>query len=217
MQVDPIEAAERLQAASILTLSGVKQYSLTLDALSYTEESGEPSIDDLKVQKLVDLHDILELPQLVVYVRTQRESDKLKSALKLKAKHITVASLDENMTERTRDVKRLKFQSGFDNILLVNDEIPNHRGIELVSFERQTLCVINYSLPFSVPIYSKRIGRRIDNYSRKGVAINLLSTAEEERDMIAKLEEFYSTRVTDIGKNSDDAWKDIKYFLRFCP
>jgi superfamily II DNA/RNA helicase len=152
----------------------------------------------------------------VVYVRNQTDSDKLLSNLKREAKHITVACIDSAMLDRARDTARLRFQAGFDHILIVNDKMPNHRGLEFVSYDKQTIFIINYSLPTSVPLYSKRIGRRIANYSRKGVALNLLSSSPEDHEMVEKIEKFYETSVKNINTNPH-AWKELRYFLHFCP
>jgi superfamily II DNA/RNA helicase len=214
--VDPLEAAARLEAASILTLEGVKQFSIVFDAPLKAEEGEVTNLDELKVRRLIELHDELEIPQIVVYVRTQVESDKLKEELKVKGRHITVVSIDSSMLDRARDTARLRFQAGFDNILIVNDEVPNHRGLEFVAYEKQTILIINYSLPFSVPIYSKRIGRRIANSSRKGVAINFLSSSPEDFKMVEKLKSFYDTDMKNTNADPH-TWKELKYFLHFCP
>jgi hypothetical protein len=59
--VDPLEAAARLEAASILSLEGVKQYSIQFDAPLRAEEGEETDIDELKVNRLIELHDELEV------------------------------------------------------------------------------------------------------------------------------------------------------------
>jgi superfamily II DNA/RNA helicase len=215
-EIDPLEAAARLEAASILSLDGVKQFSIEFDAPLRADEGDEDNIDELKVRRLIELHDELEIPQIVVYVPSQKETDKLKADLKEKGKHITVVTIDVGMLDRARDAVRLRFQGGFDNILIVNDSVPNHRGIEFTCFEKQTILVINYSLPHSVPLYSKRIGRRIPNFSRKGVAINFLSSSEKDHEMVRKCESFYNSTVKPLD-NNPLAWKELRYFLRFCP
>jgi superfamily II DNA/RNA helicase len=157
-----------------------------------------------------------QIPQIVVYVRNQGDCDKLKSALKEKGKHISVASIDVTMLDRARDTVRLRFQSGFDNILIVSDSVPNHRGLELVSYDRQTIFIINYSLPTTVALYSKRIGRRILNFSRKGVALNFMSTSPEDYKKVEEIVKFYNTSIKNLNDNPH-GWKELGYFLHFCP
>ena len=214
---DPQETAARLEAASILTLDGVKQFSIQLDAPLRAEEGEDTNIDDLKVSRLCELHDELLVPQIVVYVRNQAESDKLQAALKRKTKHLSVTSIATDTLDRARDTARLRFQAGFDHLLIVNDDMPNHRGLEFISHEKQTIFIINYSLPKSVPLYSKRIGRRIANYSRKGVVLNLLSFSPSDHDMIDDIKKFYDTEITTVKDTKCLAWKELQYFLHFCP
>lgn len=213
--IDPLEAAARKEAASILSLEGVKQFSIQLDAPLHPDDDEDIKIDDLKVRRLLQLHDEMEVPQIIVYVNNQRDSDKLKSDLEKKGKHVSVVSIDVNMLDRARDSVRSRFQNGFDNILIVNDSVPNHRGIEFILFEKQTIFIINYSLPITVPLYSKRIGRRIPTTSKKGVVVNFLSSSRQDHDMVKKLEAFYHTEIK--STSNPHAWKELRYFLHFCP
>ena len=212
---DPLDRAARLEAASILSVDGVKQFSITFDAPLIADEGEETNIDDLKVCRLIELHDELRVPQFVVYTRSQTESDKLYESLTEKGKHITVVHLSKGMTDRARDTARLRFQAGFDNILITNDEVPNHRGLELVCYEKQTILVFNYDIPNSIPAFSKRIGRRILNSSRKGVVINMLSSSKRDDDLLKEFENFFHMKVKSLNANTN-ALKELEYFLHFC-
>lgn len=204
---DPTEVAAREEVAGILSLEGVNQFYITIDSTH-----GE-DIHDVKASGFCKLYDELQMAQVILYCRNQELTDKLKPMLTKKLKNITVVSIDVSMTDREQDKTRLSFQNGYGNVMIINDEIQNHRGLEFACFERQTIVVINFDLPVKVAQYSKRVGRRIINTSRKGVSIILVAPNELEK--LEETKEFYKVNIKDLNTNAL-SWKELRYFLQFC-
>jgi len=86
------------------------------------------------------------------------------------------------------------FRSGGSRVLVSSDLLA--RGIDI----QQVSLVINYELPPQRENYIHRIGRS-GRFGRKGVAINLVTSAE--LNAIREIEKFYATSIpvlpSDIG------------------
>jgi superfamily II DNA/RNA helicase len=86
------------------------------------------------------------------------------------------------------------FRSGSTRILISTDLLA--RGIDV----QQVSLIINYDMPIQHENYIHRIGRS-GRYGRKGLAINLICT--NELDTIAKIEEYYSTKINELPGDLD--------------
>lgn len=161
-----------------LTLEGIKQYFVDVDAEQY------------KFDCLCDLYDAISVTQAVIFCNTRRKVEELTQ--KLTENNFTVSAIHADLTQEERDTIMTEFRTGSSRILISTDLLA--RGIDV----QQVSLVINYDLPTNKENYIHRIGRG-GRFGRKGVAINLLT--KDDIPAMREIEKFYSTQVVELPAN----------------
>lgn len=94
----------------------------------------------------------------------------------------------------------LEFKNGAARILVSTDLMG--RGIDV----QQLSLVINFEFPKFKETYLHRVGRA-GRYGRKGVGINLVSTAEAAN--LVEVEKYYSTKIEEMPTDLAEVEKDL--------
>jgi translation initiation factor 4A len=146
-----------LMRPEVLTLDAIKQYYVAVDEAQ-------------KLEVMTDLFETVSVAQSVIFVNSRRKADYV--ADYLNRNHHTVSLMHADMAKGERDAVMSKFRSGAARVLVTTDVIARGIDVHHVNF------VINFDLPASAECYLHRIGRS-GRYGRKGIAINLVSPADE--------------------------------------
>src|SRR3954462_2536277 len=117
------------------------------------------------------------MKQVLVFVRTKRDANRLMRELVRDGVAATAIHSDRTQGERTQALE--DFKQGTVNVLVATDIAARGLDIELLPF------VINYELPYAAEDYIHRIGRT-GRAGSTGEAISLVC-AEEHR-MLADIE-----------------------------
>ena len=126
-----------------------------------------------------------DMKQVLVFVRTKRDANRLMRELVRDGVAATAIHSDRTQGERTQALE--DFKQGKVNILVATDIAARGLDIELLPF------VINYELPYAAEDYIHRIGRT-GRAGSTGEAISLVCTDERrmlddiERELKRKLE-----------------------------
>ena len=164
-----------------LTLEGIQQYYISVKN------------NDWKYDIIVDLYDIINISQCIIYINNKSKIIELYERLLQENFPISYISSDRNSEERKEIMN--DFKSGKIRILLSSDLLS--RGIDI----QQLSLVINYDLPKEKETYIHRIGRS-GRYGRKGYAINLINNREIEK--LSEIETFYNTQINEMPSNIDE-------------
>jgi len=164
-----------------LTLEGIQQYYISVKN------------NDWKYDIIVDLYDIINISQCIIYINSKSKINELYDRLIKENFPISYISSDRSSEERKEIMK--DFKSGKIRILLSSDLLS--RGIDI----QQLSLVINYDLPKEKETYIHRIGRS-GRYGRKGFAINLIN--ERDINTIRDIETFYNTQINEMPSNIDE-------------
>eukprot|EP00759_Apiculatamorpha_spiralis_P058396 PhF_6_TR9195/c1_g1_i9/m.14377 len=156
------------------TVEGTKQYYVVCDEEHH------------KLEILRDLFDCMS-SQSVIYCNTRRKVEWLSE--ELKKDHYANSCLTSQMTPTERTAELTSFRSGNTRCLLMTDLISH--GIDVSSHH----VTINYDMPLHPECYLHRIGRS-GCYGRRGLAINLITTAESQ--VLRDIEAFYNTRIDEL-------------------
>lgn len=187
MPTEVIEFAEKLLQNPLrilvppeeVTLDGIKQYSIELPK------------EDWKYEVLCDLYQQLNINQAIIYCNKRNRVEWL--AEKMSAQGFPLSFIHGEMDVEERRRRMTEFRKGTIRVLISTDLLA--RGIDV----QQVSLVINYELPTQRENYVHRIGRS-GRFGRKGVAINLLLTGEEMRQM-KEIETHYSTRIETLPED----------------
>ena len=126
-----------------------------------------------------------EMQQVLVFVRTKRDANRLTRELVRDGVSTTAIHSDRSQGERTQALE--DFKAGTVNVLVATDIAARGLDIELLPF------VINYELPYVAEDYIHRIGRT-GRAGSTGEAISLVCADEQrmlddiERELKRKLE-----------------------------
>lgn len=135
--------------------------------------------EDDKLEALLDVIRVRDLPQALVFTRTKQSADRLGRRLQRRGVQVAVIHGDKSQVERLAALEGLK--QGRIKLLVATDIAA--RGLDIAELP----CVVNYELPHSPEDYVHRIGRT-GRAGASGLAISLVS-AEEER-LLAAVERF---------------------------
>ena len=188
MPEDMLQIAERyLQnpvririANDDVTLDGIKQYYVMIDH------------EEWKLPTLLDIYQHITVNQAIIYVNKRHKAEWLMKQLVNSGFTIEFIHGDMEVAERKKHMDN--FRSGSTRVLISTDLLA--RGIDV----QQVSLIINYDMPIQHENYIHRIGRS-GRYGRKGLAINLICT--NEMDTITKIEEYYSTTISELPGDLD--------------
>lgn len=187
MSEDVIEVANDLLGDPIkilispekVTLEGIKQYHVPLDA------------EEMKYEVIADLYNNLKITQAIIFCNTRQRSEWL--AAKMSADGFPLTSIHGEMDVAERKRRVDEFRSGDIRVLISTDLLA--RGFDV----QQVSVVINYELPLQRENYIHRVGRS-GRFGRKGVAINLILKGTE-MEMLKDIEKFYLTQIDVLPDN----------------
>jgi len=164
-------AAEWLRSDAAVVLLEAER--VTLDAIAnyfvYHEGRGARTVDQEKLDTLVDLWACTEVGQSIVFVNTVSMCVQLTGELARAGYPCEAMHRDLDAVER-RDVMR-RFRTGEARVLVASDIVA--RGIDVQGVS----VVVNFEFPDRAETYMHRVGRSA-RWGRKGVAINLLGPRE---------------------------------------
>ena len=163
-----------------VTLDGIKQYYVMIDH------------EEWKLPTLLDIYQHITVNQAIIYVNKRQKAEWLMKQLANSGFTIEYIHGEMEVAERKKHMDN--FRSGSTRILISTDLLA--RGIDV----QQVSLIINYDMPIQHENYIHRIGRS-GRYGRKGLAINLICT--NELDTIAKIEEYYSTKINELPGDLD--------------
>jgi len=163
-----------------VTLEGIQQYKVVIN-------------EEWKFDTLIDIYNILNISQCIIYVNHKNKLMNIYDALI--EKEYPVNFIHGEITKSEREKKLLDFKNGKIRLLLSTDLLA--RGIDV----QQLNLVINFDLPRSKETYIHRIGRS-GRYGRKGVAINLVNNREIE--LISQIEEHYKITIDELPQNINE-------------
>ena len=169
---DPVKV---LVKAEMLTLEGIEQYYVALDA------------DEQKYATLKDLFGILSLSQAIIYCNSVRRVSDLHDAMR--EDDFPVSQIHSGMGREERETAFKDFKEGKTRVLISSNVTA--RGIDV----QQVSTVINFDVPRCVHTYLHRIGRS-GRWGRKGRAINFV-TRRDGRKM-EEIEQHYGTTVKEL-------------------
>lgn len=180
MPQEVIDVAERLLKDPVrillppekVTLEGIRQYYVEVEQ------------DAWKFDCLCDLYQHININQCLIYANQRGTVERL--AKRLQENGFEVSYIHGEMEPKDRKHTIDTFRSGGSRVLVSSDLLA--RGIDI----QQVSLVINYELPPQRENYIHRIGRS-GRFGRKGVAINLVTSAE--LNAIREIEKFYATSI----------------------
>lgn len=175
-QKDPI----RIKAAGADEMPLIEQYFVKVE-------------EEKKPQTLINIMGDKAYGLVLVFCRTKRRVDELKSKLKEYC-YITEA-LHGDLKQRERDYVMKRFRGGDINILIATDVAA--RGIDVDGVE----AVFNYDLPENPEYYLHRIGRTA-RAKRKGASYSFANRKEVNK--IRVFERFTGVNMTEIYPFSEE-------------
>lgn len=166
----------------------VKQEDVSLEGILQYRVQCEK--EEWKFDTLCDLYDSLTITQAVIFCNTKVKVTWLTE--QLRKSNFAVVAMHGDMKQDERDSIMRDFRSGKSRVLISTDVWA--RGIDV----QQVSLVINYDLPMEKENYIHRIGRS-GRFGRKGVAINLLTTSDNEA--VKELEKYYRIRIREMPQD----------------
>jgi superfamily II DNA/RNA helicase len=157
-----------------VTLEGIKQFYIDVEK-------------PYKLETLMDLYDSISVAQSVVFVNTKKNADEVFA--KLNEAGLSVSCIHSDMSKQDRDKIMDEFRSGSSRVLVTTDLVA--RGIDI----QHVNIVINFDISDNKENYVHRIGR-CGRYGKKGVAINFVSTDDQET--LRAIENHYKTNISEL-------------------
>ena len=173
---DPIKILIKKES---LTLEGIKQFYIALN----NEQD--------KYMTLMDLYESLFISQSIIYCSSKKKVTWLSDQLNNQG--YSVSSIHGDIAQKERDEIMINFRKNTTRVLITTDLLS--RGIDI----QQVSLVINYDLPRDKQSYIHRIGRT-GRYGRKGVAINLLATENDMKNLY-DIQKYYNTQINEMPAN----------------
>jgi translation initiation factor 4A len=161
-----------------LTLEGIKQYYIALDA------------DGDKYETLCDLYNSLSMAQCIIYCNSVRRVSDLYQAM-LEDK-FPVCCIHSGMDKEERMKSYNEFREGKFKVLISSNVTARGIDIQAVS------TVVNFDMPKDIHTYLHRIGRS-GRWGRKGVGINFV-TLRDYRKM-KDIERYYDTHIEELPES----------------
>jgi superfamily II DNA/RNA helicase len=193
-----------------LTLEGILQYYWALQAESTAGAHGDrrESTYALKCNAIVSLNQEHTIPICMIYVNNNETAERLKQDLLDEG--ISCDCIYGAMTPARRNEACANFRRMETRVLISTDLLARGFDVQSISL------VINFDLPLiydraserpdpdKLASYLHRIGRS-GRYGRKGVAINLIASAEEEQRK-AEIEKFYGVNMKPLPDQLNELW-----------
>lgn len=166
----------------------IRRETLALDKISqYYMDVGS---SDARFAAIIDVYDLLQLGQSIIFVRTRAGAQSLTRRLRGEGHTVSVL-YGGQMTPEERDRVIDEFRAGTTRVLVTTNVLS--RGVDV----RAVTAVINYDLPTDATdseadpeTYLHRIGRT-GRFGTKGVAINFVHD-EKSRRVLKDLEKYYA-------------------------
>lgn len=158
-----------------LTLEGIKQYYIALDA------------DGDKYETLCDLYNSLAMAQCIIYCNSVRRVSDLYQAMV--EDKFPVCCIHSGMEKEERMKNYDDFINGKFKVLISSNVTARGIDIQAVS------TVVNFDMPKDIHTYLHRIGRS-GRWGRKGVGINFV-TRRDYRKM-KEIERYYDTVIEEL-------------------
>jgi translation initiation factor 4A len=156
------------------TLDGIPQFYIKLD-------------DKQKFSAIKNLYNKLVLGTTIIFCNSIKTVDWLTQLLI--SNDFAANSIHGGMSQDERDEKLKLLRKGQIRLLVTTDVLS--RGIDV----QQLSMVVNFDLPFEPETYIHRIGR-CGRYGRKGLAINLISSRDENK--LDFIESYYNTKINEF-------------------
>jgi superfamily II DNA/RNA helicase len=156
MQEDPLEIY--IDDASKLSLDALVQYYVKVD-------------EKKKIEKLMDILDMLDFNQVIIFVRSVERCTALARVLEkanFPTQFIHARLKQPERNQRFQDFKDFKFR------ILLSTELLG-RGVD---FEKVNV-VVNYDMPIDSTAYLHRVARA-GRFGTKGIAISFITTDEDQ-------------------------------------
>jgi ATP-dependent RNA helicase DeaD len=157
--------------------------TLTVDAIAQAFVE-VPSRE--KAAKLVDILEVEEPEQAIIFCRTKIGASRLERTLKDKG--LDVKALHGDMSQGSRDGVMISFKNHRVKLLVATDIAARGLDVEHVTH------VINFDVPNSSETYVHRIGRT-GRVGRTGRAITFVTP--DERDEIGRIERDVNTKISE--------------------
>lgn len=161
-----------------LSLEGIKQYYIILED------------NELKNETVIDLYDIGNIAQSVIFCNTKKNVENLTD--QLVDKNFSISSIHGDLTKNEREEIMENFKENKSRVLVTSDLIS--RGIDIHHIN----LVINYDMPSDKEVYLHRIGR-CGRYGRKGIAINFIK--QSELYIIKIIEGYYNITISELSED----------------
>jgi len=183
-----------VESEAKLTLHGLLQYVVELD-------------EKQKMKKLVDLLDVLEFNQVVIFVKNVKRALALDGYLnECKFPSMTLHPLPPALGHKGRAgdlvkpsdgrIERLKaFKDFKKRILVVTDLFGRGMDVERVNI------VINYDMPPESDTYLHRVGRA-GRFGTKGLAVSFCAS-EQDKEVMSKVQARFEVAVPDLPDKID--------------
>lgn len=167
---------------SKLTLHGLQQYYVQLE-------------EKEKNRKLVDLLDVLEFNQCVIFVRSCGRADELNRLLQ----ECNFPSICiHGAVDQIERIERYKKFKDFHSRIMVATDIFG-RGIDI----QRVNVVINYDMPDSSDAYLHRVGRA-GRFGTKGLAISFVSS-KEDGEVLNSVQSRFVVNIPDLPAKIDSS------------
>jgi translation initiation factor 4A len=125
---------------------------------------------DAKMAVLFDLYERISIAQSIIFVNSRRRAECV--AREMNAQRFAVALTHGDLSRAEREAVMERFRRGDARVLVTTDLVG--RGIDVV----QVNLVINFELPLVLEKYIHRVGR-CGRFGKKGIAVNLISRADD--------------------------------------
>jgi|TARA_R110001599_G_scaffold184627_3_gene378456 ATP-dependent RNA helicase RhlE len=152
-----------------------------------------------KLGAVEDLLDELDWSSCIVFSATKKGTNELERALKKKGINAGSIHGDRSQEERTASLRA--FKNGTVPVIVATDVLARGIDIDNVSV------IINYDVPRAVEDYIHRCGRT-GRYDKEGIAITLVSKADEKYFDPIKKKVGEDLKVLDLPEEKNSSEKD---------
>lgn len=148
-----------------------------------------------KLELVQHLLDELEWSSCIIFTATKKGTNELEKLLK--SKGVNAGSIHGDRTQEERNAALRAFKNGEVPVIVATDVLARGIDIDNVSV------IINYDVPKAVEDYIHRIGRT-GRYDKEGIAVTLVSKADEKFFNPIKAKVGSELKVIDAPDKMDD-------------